>query len=183
MPISTREFTIKQNSLLTQLLLMRLRQRPLFKCILICISLLWVGTIVIGCVIDIRCIIVSLMILFIITPLIMAIIYINDTLSIGVFFNTIPHTITADHTGCTISYYIIDHNDDFEAAHDKRTKRTLKELHFKNQDLKPYYITTTGVVIPVETHTDKGLIIIPSSTFDNVGQLNQFLDVIYDNSK
>ncbi|MDE5774171.1 MAG: hypothetical protein K2H86_06920 [Muribaculaceae bacterium] len=113
----------------------------------------------------------------------MAIIYINDTLSAGVFFNTIPHTVSADRTGCTISYYIIDYYDDCDTVCEKKIKKTLRELHFYIKDLKPYYLTTTGVVIPVETPNDRGLIILPSSTFENVGELNQFLDIIYDNSK
>lgn len=66
-----------------------------------------------GSLFDLRLVIVALMAIFVIIPPIMMIVYFYHALSPETRFSLLPHTLSCDDTGITISY--IDTGSDFPA--------------------------------------------------------------------
>lgn len=130
-----------------------------------------------GIIIDIRWLIVSLMIIFIVIPMLMLIIYFNYGLKPECFINILPHTISFSPSGIeVITYTTIDNENGNEP------KTTERKYHFSKAEIKPYSTSANSLYIPIGKH-DSGILIVPYSSFDSKDSLSTAVQYLLCNNK
>ena len=108
---------------------------------------------------DVRILICALIVVFIVVPMVIAILYINHSLSPDVAFNVLPHTLKLTDTGVELTVFKKRTEDD---AHERQADKTgaEKEPEFTNS-ANPADSGTTGSVEEEESFNR----IIPYSYF------------------
>lgn len=134
-------------------------------------SLLAVGGIALGIVIDLRWLVVALMIIFIVIPFVLAFLYYYYGLRRECYVNTIPHRFIINGEGLTCRLYIPDLNSEKE-----RTYRTRDEF-FPYTSMKRFVIGSNSAVIPLRSPA-KGFLWIPADSFNNTDHLSALLKLL-----
>lgn len=163
---------------------MRLKRTLWMRILLLLIILIIVSMIIIGVFENYIWIIVDLMIIFLIIPMITTFLYINDALSPGAFFNTLPHTIEVKDRKILIHIEIQPKSETSDLSENAiEPKPTdVRLLEFPCSDIEPYYAGLTNITLPIRQKGIDGLILLPVKAFKNQDNLIQFLNEIYDNT-
>lgn len=115
---------------------------------------------------DMRWLLVGLMIVFIVTPLLLAILYFNHGLRTTAVINVQPHRIAVTTEALNVEMFVMPDPDD-----DTSLERTVRYA-FPKADIAPYSTDGEGIFIPV-LRPEKGWLFIPYSSFGSPQELKE----------
>lgn len=149
-----------------------------------CIFVLLTAAIVLTVIFDIRFLIVALMIIFIVTPMILSLVYFNYGLRPEYSFNVLPHRLTITPDGLRYDIYVESSSDD---ENDKEPQALQKQrqllLHYSKHisysSLRPYTVYSDSISIPIRDNREKniGMVWIPESAFPD-GKFADFIHAV-----
>lgn len=177
-------FKVSQLDLLKAMFMMRLRRGSMMRFIVILASISIITLMIVGILIDYLWIVVDLMFIFLIIPMIMTFLYINDALFPGTFFNTLPHTIDIKDGKILINIEIKNNSVDTGIMEQSETQKNteIKTIEFKCADIEPFYAGLNNITLPIGKKGIDGMILVPAKVFINQEKLMQFINEIYDNT-
>lgn len=164
----SEEFKVSQGVLIRQLLYMRLRNGLSLRIGLVIFLMALISCVVYGFIADIRWVIVGLMLIFILAPMIMAMLYISDALHPDGYFNTLPHRLSVEDTDVVVDMRVVAQED--EAVEER------KRIHIPLAKLGRYYVTSSGIAVKVG---ERGLMIIKKESFGDTEGLLDFIRLLY----
>lgn len=144
---------------------------------------------------DLRVVILALMFLFLITPMIIALLYINYALSPDISFNVLPHSIEREEGVIRITIYEKregkkkenreDDEEDNSAGdndagdHDsgdednEESDSPIHTLSFKSADLSSYIVFSNYIIVPFGNK--RGFIYLPLSIFKSGEEMLEYV--------
>ncbi len=178
--VTTAEFAIPKSKFLVSLA-MRYARIPLYAiaaAIAVCALL--------GCVHDLRWIIVCLMLAVIIAPMAAAFLYFNYGLRPEGFVNVLPHRVVIRPGEIDVVAYFTPlpdfkdedkDNDNGEAVETKEVERKAKVYTFAYLPNKPYRTSTTAIHITL-AGPHHGFVTIPFSAFADATELEKAVAIL-----
>ncbi len=126
---------------------------------------------------DLRLVICALIVLFIVVPMLMAMLYINFGLDPDCAFNVLPHSLRHGAEGIEACIFAASSpdDDDYDPEHPYRKEYTVKRISY--DELLPYQVASDSIIVPVGPH-GRGFIYIPASAFDNRARFEAFVNEI-----
>lgn len=111
-----------------------------------------------GFFVDIRLFIVTLMLLFLLAPLMLFMLYFSDGLRFATALNALPHRIEIDSCGIRIEALA----EALEEADEAQEPRKI-ECSYAPEEIGRYFLYQGGLIIPVDGGSRKsGLLFLPS---------------------
>lgn len=120
---------------------------------------------------DIRFFVVTLMVVFIIAPMVMAWLYFFYGLRKECFVNVLPHRLHILTDGIRAEIFVADTTDSGNPS--TPSFRQAGEYFFPASTLHPFYVGLESVTIPVGAVRPRGFIRIPASAFGGITGLSK----------
>lgn len=143
---------------------------------LLTLSLLGVAGIALGVAVDYRWFIIVLMLLFLVAPLLLALLYFYFGLRREAYVNTMPHTVAADDRGLTFNLRMSDLSDlsDESDKSDRSNNSECREEFFPYSSMTPMQVGLKSVSIPLKSPA-KGFLWVPVAAFVSDDKASAFL--------
>ncbi|HBC21551.1 MAG TPA: hypothetical protein DC009_05625 [Porphyromonadaceae bacterium] len=182
--VTTAEFAIPKSKFLVSMA-MRYARIPLYA-----IAAAIAACALLGCVHDLRWIIVCLMLALIIAPMAAVFLYFNYGLRPEGFVNVLPHRVTIRPGEIDVEAYFAPlpdfkdedkdndkDNDNGEAVETKEVERKAKVYKFAYQPHKPYRTSTSAIYVNLaEPH--HGFVTIPFAAFADATELEKAVAIL-----
>ncbi|MDE6340462.1 MAG: hypothetical protein K2K97_11865, partial [Muribaculaceae bacterium] len=136
------------------------------------IGVLLIISIVLAMMMDIRYFIISLMITFILCPMVLVYVYYHYGLGKYCYFNVTDHCINIQDGGLLVDMFFSDVNDDEKSVVTENKIDTHKEecvrqlrIFIDYQHLRAYYVGRKSVFFPIGEKRLSGFLWIPESAY------------------
>lgn len=137
-----------------------------------------------GAAIDIRWFLIGMLLIFVVSPMLLAFMYYYYGLSRECYVNTLYHKIVIEEEGIRIKFPNVDKGAEVEHGTEKTDsdsskcgESSLKDEFFKYSSMSAYKIGNSSVTIPVKTES-KGFIWIPADAFRSDAEMSEALLLI-----
>lgn len=151
---------------------------------LLILSLVGLLGVIAGVAIDMRWFLIGMLLIFVISPMLLAFMYYYYGLSRGCYVNTMSHKIVIEEEGIRIKFIQDDKGSEIEREMENpvpdranRCESPLKDEFFKYSSMSAYKIGNSSVTIPVKTES-KGFIWIPAEAFRSDAEMSEALLLI-----
>ena len=181
----TRQFRMPAGQFVAAMFRSRYSGSRCFRMILLLVAVAIVALIAAGVIADIRWMIVALMLLFLITPMLLALLYISEAMRPLVFFNTLPHTVAVEKADGPITVRILlpektkGGDDSVSSAEESENSVTERVIRIERSAVRPYTAGMSSVMIPLQSQQERGWLWLPSSAFDDAGAFADFVKSLY----
>lgn len=157
-PVTTGEFCIGKGALFSRLL-MRFGMAWMSA-----IAVLFIAFIIVAIAMsDLRWVVLSLMVLFIVMPMCAAWLYFNYGLREECWFNTSPHVVSISPEAVTVKVRVAPLLG--EDGEEEVAGRNY-DVVFTPEHISPYSLSPGGIIVPVKKR-NSGFLILPYDVFDS----------------
>ena len=122
---------------------------------------------------DVRILICALIVVFIVVPMVVAILYINHSLSPDVAFNVLPHTLQLIDAGVELTVFKKKVSD--EDAHDRQEDEECFNRIIPYSYFGKYVVGAECVYLEIGKH---GFMYLPLGAFKGPEEMSEFLSDI-----